>query len=136
MIHSLSTSLGTPVHPLIHAIILSANHVAAVQFTKSCRYRPRASGNVHINRQNGGKWCDPCDLDHGMIAGARGPDLSISITAVLMGCSHTAVSRKSLRMVQKRKYLESSSSVNRHALLKRVVNRAWPDWFELKERPQ
>lgn len=47
-IHTLSTLFGTPVYLLIHPIISSA-----MQFIKSCRYEPAASGHVHINHQKG-----------------------------------------------------------------------------------
>lgn len=47
------------------------------------------SGNVHTNLQNGEK-CDLGYYDCGMIDGAR--HISISLTADLLGCSHTTVS--------------------------------------------
>lgn len=50
--------LGTPVHPRIHTIIQSDNHVTAAQFIKSGRYRPWALANL----QNGRK-CDLSEFD-------------------------------------------------------------------------
>ncbi len=40
-----------------------------------------------------GKKCDLSDLERGMIVGARRAGLSISLTADLLGFSHTTVSR-------------------------------------------
>lgn len=54
-IHSLRSFLEKPIHLFIHAIISSSNRVAAVQCTKSCRYRPGALANVQMNHQNGAK---------------------------------------------------------------------------------
>lgn len=46
---------GTPVHQLIYATIqFEANYQAAVQCLKSCRYRARTWGKVHIKHQNFG----------------------------------------------------------------------------------
>lgn len=50
--------LGTPVHPRIHTIIQSDNHVSWAQFIKSGRYRPWALANL----QNGRK-CDLSEFD-------------------------------------------------------------------------
>lgn len=46
-----------------------SNHEAAAQYTRSCKYRPRASE------------CDLCDFDHATDVGARWSCLSISETA-------------------------------------------------------
>lgn len=66
-------------HPLIEEhhhpysdIIQSANHVAAVQYSKSCGYRLKALGNDHG------------DIDLCIVVGDRQADLSISETADLL----------------------------------------------------
>lgn len=50
--------------------ISSADHVAAVQCIKSCRYGPPASGIVHTNHENEEEKCGLSDFDHGMIISA------------------------------------------------------------------
>ena len=65
--------------------------MAGTQCIKACRrgqevqlfFRP----NVRM-----GKKCDLSDFDCGMIVGARQSGLSISVTADLLGFSHTTVS--------------------------------------------
>ena len=64
--------------------------MTALQSIKSCRYRPAASGNVHINHQKREKR-DLSNFDRGMIAGARQAGLSISGTADLLGFLSTTV---------------------------------------------
>lgn len=49
--HLPPTLIGTAVHPLIHAVILLANHLVATQ----CRNKAGASVDVYINHQNGGE---------------------------------------------------------------------------------
>ena len=81
-IHSWSTLLGTPVYPLIDAIIKPANHVAAVQCIKSRRYRLQIqlqlmfTSTIRMARE-----CDLSYFDCGMIVGARRAGMSISVTA-------------------------------------------------------
>lgn len=72
---SQATLIGTPARLLIHAIIHSANHVAA----KSCRRMSRASVNVHRE----------------MVVGAKRAGLSIIffLTADLLEFSCTTVCR-------------------------------------------
>lgn len=43
---------GTPVPLHIHSLIQSANHVAGEPCINPCRYRPRASVNVHVEHHN------------------------------------------------------------------------------------
>lgn len=45
--------------------LLIANHIAAAQFIKSCRYRASTLGNVHIIRM--GENSALCDFKHGMV---------------------------------------------------------------------
>ena len=66
-------------------MLLSANHVAAKQCIKSCRYRSRASVHVHIEHQYGEK-CDVRDFE---LFGARWS--GISETDGFLGFSYTTV---------------------------------------------
>ena len=65
--------------------------MSAVQCVRSCRYDSGSSVNV-INHQNGIK-CNLGDFDRGMIVGARGAGLSISVTVDLLRFLHKTVSR-------------------------------------------
>lgn len=76
-------------HP-IHALIQSANHVAAAKRIKSRRHRSRTSVNVEIRFQIGEK-CGLSGVDHGMIIGVRRTGLSISLGADLTGFPHIKV---------------------------------------------
>lgn len=58
-------SLGTPAHLLIHAVIWSDNHMAAIYILKSCRYR-QLQVKSHQPSERGGK-CDLRVFDLGMI---------------------------------------------------------------------
>lgn len=93
-----ATFIETPIPRLIRAITQSANHVGAVQCTKSCQYRPRASVivYVHIKDQN---WEFRTEFDHGMFVG-----LSIFESAIdRQGFSHTTVSKVYTGWCDKRK---------------------------------
>ena len=81
-LQSLRTLLGTPVHLLIHAIILIANRVAAVQNHADTGQELQIMFSSNIGM---GKKFDWCDFDRGMIVGVRKGGLSISETADLWG---------------------------------------------------
>lgn len=68
-----SVSLTTPVHLHIHSTIQSANHVAAAECIQPCRYRARATVNVHQIQEK----CDLSVFDRGMDVSARPAGLNI-----------------------------------------------------------
>lgn len=74
-------SKETPVPRHNHAIIQTANNVAATQYIKSGRYRSRALAHMHIKHEDGGQ-CDLSDLICGIAVGARA-GLNISQSADL-----------------------------------------------------
>ena len=128
---SLSTLLGTPAHLLIHAVISSANRVAAAQRIKSRRYGSGASVYVHINRQN------VSDFDRGMIIGARQGGLSISETADLQGFSRTTVSRVCREWSDKTLNIQWAAVLRaKNVLLMREVRGEGPDCSKLTGRWQ
>ncbi len=91
-IQSVVTLLGTPVHLLVNANILSASDMAATQCIKSCRYGREVQlffrANIGMEKK-----CDLSDFDRGVIVGARRGGLSISETADLLGFSRMTASR-------------------------------------------
>ena len=95
-----------------------SNLVAAVQCIKSCRYGSGASVNIHRTIRLGTK-CELSDFDDGMIVGV--------ISADLLGFSKRDGAKN-------KKHSVRGSSACGNTLLMRVVNREWPDWFELTER--
>lgn len=109
---------------LIHAIILSANHVAEMQSMKSCKYRSSIQVNIHINHHN----VEKCDLSS-LAVGSRLARLRISETSdhpSLSPVSRVSPKKQPTKTIQ----CIHKSSTGGNALF--MITGKWSVWFKLR----